>query len=125
MVAVRSAEVVGEGRVIKQVLPDGWVPLYQSWNLVFLMANLDNLDLLLPKLLIPTVLDAEPEDYLFRRGVVLWYVANMTLFCLVSDEGERPQRIGGLQAWAEPWAERTLEASEGFLDEHLGRDGSS
>jgi len=121
LVAVRSAAVVGESRVIKQALPPGWVALYQSWNLAFLMANLDNLDLLLPKLLIPSVLDAEPDDYLFRRGIVLWYVANMALLGLVRDQGVRRQRVRRLGLWADQWGQRTLHASEGFLAEHLGR----
>jgi hypothetical protein len=121
LVAVRSARVVGDSRVVKQVLPTGWVALYQSWNLAFLMANLDNLDLLVPKLLIPTVVDAEPDDYLFRRGIVLWYVANIALLGLVRDEGVRKQRVRRLGGWAEQWGQRTLDASEGFLAEHLGQ----
>jgi len=118
LMAVQSIEVVGAERGVKQVLPPGWVTLYQSWNLAFLVANLENLDLLIPKLLIPTVLDAEPEDYLFRRGVVLWYVANMTLFCLIAEGGRRDQRVVRDPSWAERCAAITQDASQGFLDGH-------
>lgn len=90
---VRAIEVVPETLAVKQLLPPGWTIRYESWNLAFILGNLRNLDLLLPKLLVPTVLDAEEDDYLFRRGVLLWFMVNATLFNLRVHGANRPQTI--------------------------------
>ena len=68
-----------EDGVVKQYFPDGWAELYETWNLAFVIGNLPNLDMILPKLLIPSVIDASPEDYLFYRGVSLWLTVNNVL----------------------------------------------
>lgn len=125
MLGVRELRVVGSNKAIQQVFAPGWTELYESWNLAFVLANLDNLDLLLPKLLVPSVLAAEPEDYLFRRGAILWFSANITLFALVRAHAagtERAQPIPRMPDLAERWGGLNAEHARGLLAEHLGRD---
>lgn len=63
-----------------------WARQYEAWNMAFLLGNLDHLELLTPKLLIPSVLSAAPHEYLFRRVVALWLTIQAYLFA------EREQR---------------------------------
>lgn len=57
-----------------------WVALYETWNMAFILGELDNLHFLFPKLLIPSVLDAKPEHFLGVRIISLWLSINNTLF---------------------------------------------
>ena len=112
---VRELRVEGEDRIIKQVLPPGWVALYHSWAIAFIISNVDNIDILVTKLLVPTVMDAEPDDYLFRRGIVLWFVGNVALLNEIDAGGQREQRIPRLTSIANRWGQVNLRESEGFL----------
>jgi len=57
-----------------------WVSLYISWNAAFVVGNMDNIDLLIPKLLIPTLIDSDPEDFMVSRAISLWLSINHYLF---------------------------------------------
>lgn len=57
---------------VLQYFAPNWTELYETWNLAFVVGNLDNLDLVLPKLLFPGIVNAKPEEYLFHRGLSLW-----------------------------------------------------
>jgi len=112
---VQELRVEGENRAVKQVLPPGWVALYHSWALAFIVSNVDNIDILVTKLLVPTVVDSEPEDYLFRRGIVLWFVGNVALLNEIDAGGQRHQRIPRLTEIATRWGRVNLRESDGFL----------
>lgn len=57
-----------------------WVDLYESWNMAFVVSQLDDLHLILPKLFIPSQIDCKPEEYLFNRTMALNNVVNFNLF---------------------------------------------
>ena len=57
-----------------------WVSLYESWNMAFILGELNNLHYLFPKLLIPSVINAKPENFLGVRIISLWLSINNTLF---------------------------------------------
>jgi hypothetical protein len=42
----------------------------------FILSELNNLHLLVPKLLIPSVLSAKKEDYIYTRVIALWLALN-------------------------------------------------
>ncbi|HAT8666462.1 lpg2382 family Dot/Icm T4SS effector [Legionella pneumophila] len=55
-----------------------WMNLYNSWNLCFVIANIDPVFVPL-KLLIPSVFSAEPSNYKETRVLTLFLVANLFL----------------------------------------------
>jgi len=57
-----------------------WVNLYGTWNMAFILGELDNLHILFPKLLIPSVIDARNESYMTTRAIALWLSINTILF---------------------------------------------
>jgi hypothetical protein len=63
-------------QIISMPMSQGWVSLYESWNLAFMLSEIQNLDLLLPKLLIPSVINSKPEHYLQARVIALWISIN-------------------------------------------------
>lgn len=85
-----NIKLVGEKREIKYVTDQRWVSLYESWNLVFVIGNLHYLHLLLPKLLIPSVIYADVDDYLFERVAALWL---SMMFHLLAEHEGRPDMM--------------------------------
>jgi len=77
---VETVRVVGDNKALEYVLSQDWIGLYQSWNLAFTLNNVEYLHLLIPKLLIPSVIDAEPNNYMFNRFLALWASANFQFF---------------------------------------------
>lgn len=57
-----------------------WVDLYESWNMSFVVSDLHDLHLILPKLFIPSQIDAKPKDFIFNRGLSLDTAINFYLF---------------------------------------------
>lgn len=57
-----------------------WMSLYITWNMAFVLGDLDNVDLMMPKLLIPSVINAQNEHFLGTRAVSLWLSINSFLF---------------------------------------------
>lgn len=80
LIANPIQNIYKDKNLIKQVFSDGWSPLYETWNLAFVTANLNNLHIILPKLLIPSVIGASDDEYLFYRGLSLWITINLYLF---------------------------------------------
>jgi hypothetical protein len=74
-----SVYLKGEHRNIGYGFNQEWTSLYETWNLAFVTGHLPNLHLLYPKLLIPEVIDASPEDYVFHRVLALGISANFTI----------------------------------------------
>jgi len=46
--------------------------MYETWNFAFITGNLDFPNLLYPKLLIPSVILADANSYLYKRVLALW-----------------------------------------------------
>ncbi len=67
-------------KFVENYFREDWATLYESWNLAFVVRNLTNPGIILPKLFIPCVINAEPENYLFNRGLSLWATVNFQLF---------------------------------------------
>lgn len=57
-----------------------WTSLYTAWNLTFLISNLDELDILIPKLFIPSLIDSKPENFIGVRAISLWLSVNHFFF---------------------------------------------
>lgn len=57
-----------------------WVSLYITWNMAFILNCLDDLDLLFPKLLIPSVINSESENFAGARIISLWLSINHVIF---------------------------------------------
>jgi len=79
------------------------VSLYIAWNMTFLLSNIEDLDILLPKLLIPSIINSESENFAGARTVSLWLSVNHVLFRKYNKRkvvGPK-QKIKMTKAWAE------------------------
>lgn len=65
-----------------------WASLYGSWNLAFILSELDDLHILFPKLLIPSVIDSKPENYIQLRIIALWICMNSILMKKINKKSE-------------------------------------
>ncbi|MBT7702713.1 hypothetical protein HN748_00620 [Candidatus Peregrinibacteria bacterium] len=61
-------------------LSQKWASLYTTWNMAFVLGNLNDLDIVFPKLLIPSIINAESENFLGARFVSLWLTINHVVF---------------------------------------------
>lgn len=61
-------------------LSQQWTSLYTSWNMAFVLGNLRDLDIIFPKLFIPSILNAESENFLGARFISLWLTINHAIF---------------------------------------------
>jgi hypothetical protein len=80
-----------------------WASLYTTWNMAFVLGNLNNLELILPKLFIPSLIDAKNENFLGVRFVSLWLTINFAIF-RKSDNTETygpENKTEMTQAWAD------------------------
>jgi hypothetical protein len=102
----KKVEINGEDRVINYYLEDYWMPLYETWNLAFITGNLTSLEVLYPKLLIPSVINANKNDYIFSRGLSLWLTTNFYLF-KIQKGIDRPLRKG--RELSELWGKINLK----------------
>jgi hypothetical protein len=78
-----------------------WARLYETWNLAFITANLDHLNLLYPKLLIPRVLNASGPAYLFDRALALWLTISFSLMAYMEKKPmlEVPNKVELATLW--------------------------
>ncbi len=85
-------------------LNEEWVRLYLSWNMAFILGELNNLHYLFPKLLIPSLLCASSENFLAVRIVSLWVSINNSMFLNFHDADKvtgPENRREMAQAWGE------------------------
>jgi len=78
-----------------------WISLYITWNMSFMLGNVNNLDIMLPKLIIPSIIAAEDENFLGARIISLWLSVNH-YFYRKYDKGENvdiPNQIKMAKAW--------------------------
>ena len=98
--------VSGDNRSVNFNLSQDWDSLYESWNMAFIAGNRPNHQLLFPKLLIPQVIDAKPEEYIYNRALALWLTENFQLFNRI--EKKAPVVIPGGAEMAKRWGEINL-----------------
>ena len=108
-----TVRVVGDEVKLQYVYTQDWTSLYHTWNLAFIIGNLDNLHLLLPKLLIPSVINAESEDYLFMRSLALWLSINFTVFAKLEERDGID--MPGAREIAELWGSINKNYAVSFL----------
>ena len=84
MNAATQVSVAGKERAVKYNLSQDWDSLYETWNMAF-VSTLNNVDRRFAKLLIPQVIDAKPEDYIFNRGLALWLTLNFDHFHAIEN----------------------------------------
>ncbi len=77
---IKTSKITSDTHFIQYTMSQDWASLYETWNLAFVTGNINNLNLIYPKLLIPVLLDAEPADYLMIRIESLWLTINFQLF---------------------------------------------
>lgn len=85
-------------------LSEEWKSLYLTWNMAFILGELNNLHYLFPKLLIPSVLCSSSENFLGTRIVSLWVSINSALllhFHGVDTLTAPAHRREMAQAWGE------------------------
>lgn len=111
---IRWMRILPGGRFIENHLPPDWPALYHSWNMAFVVGNLINPHILLPKLLMPCLLNAEPERYLFIRGVSLWVTIQFQLFARKAGSSSR---LPDHEAIATRWGEVNRRHARRFMDE--------
>lgn len=108
-----------EQGVVIQYLPPGWDSLYQTWNLAFVLRNVNDLEYILPKLLIPEVINAQPSHYLYRRGLALWATSLFQLFR--EAKGQKPTPTAPeVMAFAAAWGTINLQYAKDFAHKNNG-----
>ena len=83
---MKSCHLSEDRKSIEFVLPSGCEAWYHSWNLAFVLGNLSYPRILLPKLLIPSVISARNDQYLYHRIIALWASMNWYLFAELNGE---------------------------------------
>jgi len=79
-----AIRVVGENRTMEYVNDMDYARLYETWNFAFITGNLDFPNLLYPKLLIPSVILADANSYLYKRVLALWLSIHFYLMASLS-----------------------------------------
>lgn len=121
MSMAQSVAVEGNNRMVIQNFKAGWTELYETWNLAFVCGKVGNSDIMLPKLLIPQVIDAEPKHYLFVRGITLWASAHMLLFYRLNGGGKDPKVSAEMAVISKRWGEINLPYAEAFSLSSTGK----
>ncbi len=117
---VEDVWIESGNQAFKYQLSSRWTSLYETWNLAFITANMPNLHLLYPKLLIPQVLCADSNDYIFNRSLSLWTSINFYLLAKASKRAEI--ELPGKEALAKRWGEINLVHARAYVKEHNGRE---
>jgi len=98
----------------------GWVSLYTTWNMAFILGNVDNLDIMFPKLLIPSMINADHDNYLGARIISLWLAVNHYLFRKY-DREESPEPKNKLEM-AKAWGEINKKYAFALAERELHED---
>ena len=80
--------LIGPNRYQRVPFDQDFVSLYNSWNLAFVIGNLNDLQYFIPKLIIPSVIDVKPETYLAARVISLWLSASTFIFRRLNNKKE-------------------------------------
>ncbi len=100
-----------------------WASLYETWNMAFILGELNNLHYLFPKLLIPSVLNAKSENFLGARIIALWLSINNTLF-LNFNNSEKIVGPINRREMAQAWGEINKKYASKLTKTHIQEDSS-
>lgn len=103
--------IVGNTTIIKQVFRKNWTNLYETWNMAFCTKHMKYLNVLYPKLLIPSVIDSEEDDYLIYRGLSLWIVISVFFLKKVNKDNDDTKIINAKEIYG-LWDKINLEYSK-------------
>ena len=98
-----------------------WVSLYETWNMAFILGELNNLHYLFPKLIIPSVINAKAENFLGARIIALWLSINTTLF-LNFRGAEAVTGPSNRNEMAQAWGEINRKYAYALSNNHLQED---
>ena len=102
-------------------LGEDWKSLYLTWNMAFILGELNNLHYLFPKLLIPSVLCSNNENFLGARIVSLWVSINSAL--LLNFHGvDKLTAPGNRREMASAWGEINRRYAEDFYKMEVSSD---
>lgn len=116
---VQKISVDREQGAVIQNLPPDWDSLYETWNLAFVLRNMNDLEYILPKLLIPEVINAEPGLYLYKRGLALWATSLFQLFREARSQKPTPT-APEIIAFATAWGAINLQYAKDFAHKNNG-----
>ncbi len=120
MSMVQDMGIEGSNRMVVLNFKPGWAELYETWNLAFVCGKVGNADIILPKLLIPQVIAAEPRHYLFVRAITLWASAHMLMFYRLNGGGKDPKVCDEMAAIARRWGQTNLPHAEAYSQSSTG-----
>lgn len=109
-----------ENKVMLFHLSRKWVSLYETWNLAFVVGNLDYCQVLIPKLIIPAVIDAEHDEYLITRSAALWMSTLFHQFAVLTNR-ENPQ-IPNRDELVKIWGRINLKYAKDLAKEEEGKE---
>ncbi|HEY9842942.1 MAG: hypothetical protein ACAI44_10695, partial [Candidatus Sericytochromatia bacterium] len=98
-----------------------WVSLYETWNMAFVLSEMDDLQILMPKLLIPSVLSANKENYLTARVMALWLSINTLMFRKL-DQVEAVPPPAHKAEMAKAWGEINQKYARALAQSSAGED---
>ncbi len=79
-----------------------WISLYETWNLTFILGELSDPHIFFSKLLIPSVIDSKPENYMFTRVLALWLSFNFYILNKFEDK-EACENIKNKEKMVKAW----------------------
>jgi hypothetical protein len=101
-----------------------WNVLYETWNLAFILGELNDLHILFPKLLIPSVLSSKNEYFMTTRVFALWISINTLLFRRL----DRVHEVTGpseRRAMVEAWGKINKKYAHSLARKSAGQDAES
>lgn len=104
-------------------LSDEWTSLYLSWNMAFILGELKNLHYLFPKLLVPSLLCAQSDNFLGARIVSLWASINTALL-LHFHRSERVEGPAERREMAAVWGEINRRHAEALYRADIATDAA-
>ena len=100
-------------------LTQEWINLYSAWNMSFVLADQKDVELVMPKLFIPSQIDAKPDEYLFGRVITLWNVVNLVMIKKVEKipQSDRPSNRREI---ASGWGKINRKHALKYVEKELG-----
>lgn len=117
---VHAAATKEQGYFPHDKLPDDWARLYETWNAAFVLSKFDDLDVVLPKLLVPSVLNAPGDTYLGTRILALWLTMNTLLFRSL-DQTPSQAAPDNRRVMAQSWGGINKRYALEFAQRHLSK----
>lgn len=117
-----TIDVSGPNKRIRYVNTMDYARFYETWNLAFITANLEFPNLLYPKLLIPAVIKAGANDYLYHRVLALWLSINFYLMAYLT--GKERVNIPGKEGLVDLWGKVNLRYAKYVRPDPVEEEGS-